>query len=87
MGDEMMRGEYCEICGATERVKFYPSKRLYLCPGCAERTPSKVSLGEFRERVWKKMPEMPIADVREFYDDYLKGDKTLGEYLKEAGIE
>jgi len=75
------------VCGATEGVRFYPSKHLYLCPGCAERTPPKVSLGEFKVRIWKKLPEMPIAVVREFYDDYLTSDKTLDEYLKGAGFE
>jgi len=83
----MFRGEYCEVCGAREGIRLHPSKRLYLCRGCAERTPPKVPLSEFKERIWKKMPEMRIEDIREFYDDYLTSDKALDEYLKGAGFE
>jgi len=74
---------YCQICGDTRRVKYYPSKRQSLCAYCATSVPRKVSRAVFDKKYWNGHPEnVPIGIRREFYEDYLRSGDTLPQYMK-----
>lgn len=76
---------YCRVCGSEEGVTFRASKLQALCEACDAETPRKVSREAFEKRFWgKHIDEVPHGTRREFYQDYLRGDRTLAQYCAEA---
>lgn len=79
---------YCQICGDCCGVKYYATKRQYLCKACAKDTPAKVSRESFERLYWGKgSADVSEFQKREFYSDYLASSYTVAEYRKATVFE
>jgi len=71
---------YCRVCGDDRDVRWYATKRQFLCRGCAATTPRKVSRSAFDRLYWDNPETIPDHVKREFYSDYLTTALTVREY-------
>jgi hypothetical protein len=76
---------YCRVCGDESNTKYRPSKLQTLCDSCNRDTPRKIGRERFDAVFWKSSDPtepLPCESVRrEFYEDYLRSTKTIGEYI------
>jgi len=75
----------CQVCG-DPNARYYDTNRQSLCRSCAKDTPAKVSRSTFDKRYWisddpnEEPPNEAIK--REFYEDYLRSECTLAQYIE-----
>lgn len=74
---------YCQVCGDTYDIAYYPRKRQSLCATCAADTPNKISRAAFDRAYWsdEAAGDPPEAIRREFYEDYLRSNLGFRAYV------